>query len=107
VLGVEVLYNFSNGFLDDKQIQEKKPGFGKTTVVDVLYADDCVLFSNTVREMQAMVVCFDEVATIFGMELAIGKTKVVCNQRFLRAVSRNFENHRENKNACQRFLFSR
>ena len=71
VLGVEVLYNFSNGFLDDKQIQEKKPGFGKTTVVDVLYADDCVLFTNTIREMQTMVVCFDEVATIFGMELAI------------------------------------
>ena len=48
-------------------------------MVDVLYADDCVLFTNTIREMQAMVVCFDEVATIFGMELAIGKTKVVCN----------------------------
>ena len=80
VLGVEVLFNFNNGFLDDKQIQERKPGYGKATIVDVLYADDCVLFTNTIREMQTMVVCFDEVATIFGMELAIGKTKVVCNQ---------------------------
>ena len=79
VLGVEVMYNNNNGFLDDKQIQKKKPGYDKATVIDVLYADDCVLFTNTIREMQTMVVCFDEVATIFGMELAIGKTKVVCN----------------------------
>lgn len=79
VLGVEVMYNINNGFLDDKQIQKRKPGYGKATVIDVLYADDCVLFTNTIREMQTMVVCFDEVATIFGMELAIGKTKVVCN----------------------------
>ena len=79
VLGVEVMYNINNGFLDDKQIQKKKPGYGKATVIDVLYADDCVLFTNTIREMQTMVVCFDEVATIFVMELAIGKTKVVCN----------------------------
>ena len=67
-------YKFNNGFLDDKQIQERKPGYGKATVVDVLYADDCVLFANTIREMQTMVICFDEVATIFGMELAIVKT---------------------------------
>ena len=72
-------YNFNNGFLDDKQIQERKPGYAKATVVDVLYADDCVLFANTIREMQTMVICFDEVATIFGMELAIVKTKLVCN----------------------------
>ena len=48
VLGVEVLYNFDNWFLDDKQIQERKLGYGKATVVDVLYADDCVLFTNTI-----------------------------------------------------------
>ena len=72
--------------MDDKQIQERKPGYGKATVVDVLYADDCVLFANTIREMQTMVICFDEAATIFGMELAIVKTKVVCNH-FSKAMS--------------------
>ena len=30
--------------------------------------------------MQLMIVQFDEVSTLFGMELAISKTKVVCNQ---------------------------
>ena len=80
MLGVEVLYNFDDGFLDEKQIQERKLGYGKATVVDVLYADDCVLFTDTIREIQTMAICFDEVATIFGMELAmIGKTKVVGN----------------------------
>eukprot|EP01036_Dinobryon_divergens_P035907 gene35907-46617_t len=79
VLGVEVLFNLDNGFLDDKQIQERYPGFGKTTVVDVLYADDCVLFTNTIRAMQTMIIIFDEVSATFGMELATGKTKVVCN----------------------------
>ena len=64
MLDVEVLYNFDNGLLDDKQIQERKLGYGKATVVDVLYADDCVLFTNTIREMQTMVICFDEVASI-------------------------------------------
>eukprot|EP01036_Dinobryon_divergens_P034126 gene34126-44094_t len=79
VLGVEVLFNLRNGFMDDKQIQGRVPGYGTTTVTDVLYADDCILFTNTIRAMQTMIVIFDEVATIFGMELAIGKTKVVCN----------------------------
>ena len=55
-------------------------GGSTATIVDVLYADDCVLFTNTIRSMQIMMVEFDEVATLFGMELAITKTKVVCNQ---------------------------
>jgi hypothetical protein len=62
--------------MDDSQITQKK-GMRIATLVDVLYADDCVLFTNTIRVMQTMI---DEVATLFGMELAIAKTKVVCNQ---------------------------
>ena len=49
------------------------------TLFDVLYADDCVLFANCVPAMQIMVEIFDEVATIFGMVIAIDKTKVICN----------------------------
>ena len=49
------------------------------TIIDVLYADDCVIFANTIRAMQIMMAAFDEVATLFGMEVAITKTKVVCN----------------------------
>ena len=37
------------------------------TIVDVLYADDCVLFTNTISAMQIMIVIFDDVATLFGM----------------------------------------
>jgi hypothetical protein len=80
ILGVQVQYNMDNGFMDDSQIQRKKRGMRTATIVDVLYADDCVLFTNTIRSMQIMMVEFDEVATLFGMELAITKTKVVCNQ---------------------------
>ena len=79
-LGVQVQYNMDNGFMDDSQIQQRKRGMRIATIVDVLYADDCVLFTNTIRSMQSMIVEFDEVATLFGMELAITKTKVVCNQ---------------------------
>ena len=80
-LGVQVLYNMDNGFfMDDSQIQRRKHGMRTATIVDVLYADDCVLFTNTIRSKQLMIVEFDEVATLFGMELAITKTKVVCNQ---------------------------
>jgi len=51
------------------------------TVVDVLYVDDCVLFTNTIRAIQLMIVVqFDEVSILFGMEFAISKTKIVCNQ---------------------------
>ena len=32
------------------------------------------------RAMQTMMIVFDEVATAFGMELALNKTKIVCNQ---------------------------
>ena len=48
-------------------------------IIDVLYADDCVIFANTIRAMQIMMVAFDEVATLFGMEVAMTKTKVVCD----------------------------
>ena len=80
VFGVRVQYNVDNGFMDDKQIQRGKPGMRTATIVDVLYADDCVIFANTIHVMQSMMIVFDEVATIFGMELATSKTKVVCNQ---------------------------
>ena len=80
ILGVRVQYNLDNGFMEDKQIQRGKPDMRTATIIDVLYADDCVLFANTIRVMQLMMVAFDEVATMFGMELATAKTKVVCNQ---------------------------
>ena len=80
ILGVQVQYNMDNGFMDDSQLQRRKRGMRTATIVDVLYADDCVLFTSTIRSMQIMMVEFDEVATLFGMELAITKTKVVCNQ---------------------------
>ena len=73
-------YNLDNGFMDEAQIHQRKPGMRTATIVDVLYADDCVLFTNTVRAMQSMMRVFDEVSTMFGMELALKKTKVVCNQ---------------------------
>ena len=79
ILGVRVQYNLDNGFMDDTQIHRRKPGMRTATVIDVLYADDCVIFANTIRAMQLMMVAFDEVATLFGMEVAITKTKVVCN----------------------------
>jgi hypothetical protein len=47
------------------------------TVVDALYADDCVLFTNTIHAMQLMIVQFDEVSVLFGMELAISMTEIV------------------------------
>jgi hypothetical protein len=51
------------------------------TIVDVLYADDCVIFTNTIAAIQIMIVVFDDVVKLlFGMELAIHKTKIVCNQ---------------------------
>ena len=66
--------------MDDSQIQRRKHGMRTATIVDVLYADDCGLFTNTIRSMQIMMVEFDEVATLFGIKLAITKIKVVCNQ---------------------------
>ena len=80
VLGVKVQYNLDDGFMDDSRIQSRNPGMRTATIVDVLYADDCVLFTNTISAMQIMIVIFDDVATLFGMELAIKKTKIVCNQ---------------------------
>ena len=66
--------------MDDSQIRIRKPGMRTATIVDVLYADDCVLFTNTITAMQILIVVFDNVATLFGMELAIQKFKIVCNQ---------------------------
>ena len=81
ILGVSAQYNLADGFMDDTQIRRQKPGMRTATVVDVLYADDCVLFTNTIRAIQLMIVVqFDEVSILFGMEFAISKTKIVCNQ---------------------------
>jgi hypothetical protein len=75
-----VQYNLDGGFMDDSQIHIRKHGMRTATIVDVLYADDCVLFTNTIGAMQIMIEVFDDVTTLFGMELAINKTKIVCNQ---------------------------
>jgi hypothetical protein len=40
----------------------------------------CSLQTQSISAMQIMIVIFDDVATLFGMELAINKTKIVCNQ---------------------------
>ena len=55
LLGVTVQYNLNNGFMDDTQIHVRKPGMCTATIVDVLYADDCVLFTNTIRAIQRMI----------------------------------------------------
>jgi hypothetical protein len=93
VLGIKVQYNLENGFMDEAQIHRRKTGMRTATIVDVLYADDCVLFTNTVRAMQSMMRVFDEVSTMFGMELALKKTKVVCNQysKALESTARELE----------------
>ncbi len=80
ILGVKVQYNLDGGFMDDSQIHIRKHGMRTATIVVVLYADDCVLFTNTIGAMQIMIEVFDDVTTLFGMELAINKTKIVCNQ---------------------------
>ena len=43
------------------------------TSLDVLYADDCVLFGNSVSTMHIMVDIFENLATKFGMEVSIDK----------------------------------
>ena len=80
ILGVNVQFDLADGFIDDTKIRRHRSGMRTATVVDVLYADDCVLFTNTIGAMQLMIVQFDEVSILFGMELAISKTKIVCNQ---------------------------
>ena len=77
ILGVNVQYNLADGFMDDTQIRRHRPDMCTATVVDALYTDDCVLFTNTIRAMQLMIVQFDEVSTLFGMELAISMTEIV------------------------------
>ena len=95
VQGVKVQYNLDNGFMDDTQIQRRKPGMRTAMIVDVLYADDCVLFTNTISAMQRMMEMFDEVSTLFGMELALQETKAVCNQysKAMAIAARELESH--------------
>ena len=79
-IGVRINYNFSGDLIDVNKKNRNKMQLTKTfTLFDVLYADDCVLFANWVLAMQIMVDIFDQVATIFGMVIAIEKTKVICN----------------------------
>ena len=79
-IGVRINYNFSRDLIDVNKKNRNKMQLTKTfTLFDVLYADDCVLFANWVPAMQIMVDIFDQVATIFGMVIAIEKTKVICN----------------------------
>ena len=80
-VGVRINYNFSGDLISDsKKDKKKNMQLMKTfTLFDVLYADDCVLFANWVPAMQLMVDIFDQIATIFGMVIAIDKTKVICN----------------------------
>ena len=79
-IGVRINYNFSGDLIgNDKKNKNDMRLTNTFTLFDVLYADDCVLFANWVPAMQLMVDIFDQVATIFGMVIAIDKTKVICN----------------------------
>ena len=79
-IGVRINYNFSEDLISEgKKKKKHEQPMNTFTLFDVLYADDCVLFANWVPAMQIMVDIFDEVATIFGMVIAIDKTKVICN----------------------------
>ena len=80
-VGVRINNNFSGDLISDsKKDKKKNMQLIKTFMLfDVLYADDCVLFANWVPAMQLMVDIFDQIATIFGMVIAIDKTKVICN----------------------------
>ena len=91
ILGVKVKYNLDGGFMDDTQkLRQKNLGIIRTvTIVEVLYADNCVMFTNTIAAMQIMIVVFDDVAKLFGTELAIHKTKIVCNGEGDAGKSRN------------------
>ncbi len=72
-----------------QKLRQKNLGIIRTvTIVEVLYADDCVMFTNTIAAMQIMIVVFDDVAKLFGTELAIHKTKIVCNQYNSKAMER-------------------
>ena len=57
VLGVKVQYNLDGGFMDDSQKQPRKPGMRTAIIVDVLYADNCVLFTSTISAMQIIRRC--------------------------------------------------
>ena len=83
--------------MDDSKIHIRKHGMRTATIVEVLYADDCVLFTNTIGAMQIMIEVFDDVTTLFGMELAINKTKIVCNQ-YSKAINR--EGDAGNRRQC-------
>ena len=58
ILGIKVKYNLDGGFMDDTQkLRQKNLGIIRTvTIVGVLYADDCVMFTNTIAAMQIMIV---------------------------------------------------
>ncbi len=76
-IGVRINYNFSGGLIDVNKKNRTNMQVTKTfTRFDVLYTDDCVLFANWVPAMQLTVDIFDQVATIFGVVIAIDKTKV-------------------------------
>ena len=95
-IGIKVSYNLAGDLLDQKRLNKKTAVNSSFTLLDVLYADDCVLFSNSVRAMQSMVTTFDSIATAFGMEISIDKTKVICNEVSRRG-ERNFSTATTNK----------
>jgi hypothetical protein len=78
-IGINIKYNFSGNLLDMARLNKKTAPSSSFTLLDVLYADDCVLFGNSVSSMQIMVDIFDNLAAKFGMEVSIDKTKVICN----------------------------
>jgi hypothetical protein len=78
-IGISIKYNFSGNLLDMARFNKKTTPTSSYTLLDVLYADDCVLFGNSVSSMQIMVDTFEGLATKFGMEVSIDKTKVIFN----------------------------
>ncbi len=75
-LGVKFKYKEGGNVFNANELKRKK-GVVEMSIVELLFADDAVLMSDTVENLQNIVDAFVEVTEAFGQEVSIKKTEVM------------------------------
>jgi hypothetical protein len=75
-VGVYVRYRTSGKLFNLRRLQARSKVM-EALIRDLLFADDCGLFTHTVEDMQTLINCFAESSKRFGLTISIKKTQVL------------------------------
>ena len=61
----------------NRQMRQRAPAHGETQVLELLYADDEVVFAKTPEQLRQILIIYDQTFRRFGLTMAYSKTETM------------------------------